>query len=72
MKNPWLKKNPFLSMWMSGANSMLGAARGTATAQARRHAASMMSEGTQQMLRFWTGALAPPSASAKRKRRKSR
>jgi hypothetical protein len=32
MANPWMKKNPFLSMWLSGLNAMLGAARGQAMA----------------------------------------
>ena len=27
MKNPWLKKNPFMSMWLSGANAITGKAR---------------------------------------------
>ena len=31
MKNPWLKKNPLMSMWLSGANAMLGVARSQAT-----------------------------------------
>ena len=30
--NPWLKKNPLLSIWLSSANAMLGAARGQAEA----------------------------------------
>ena len=27
MANPWLKKNPFMSMWLSGANAAVGRAR---------------------------------------------
>ncbi|WP_316157752.1 hypothetical protein [Cupriavidus sp. BIC8F] len=34
MKNPWLKKNPMLSMWLSGANGVIGAARERAMAEA--------------------------------------
>jgi len=34
MKNPWLKKNPFLSMWLSGANSVASHARSQAAAEA--------------------------------------
>ena len=30
MKNPWLKKNPLMSLWLSGANKVAGAARGLA------------------------------------------
>jgi len=26
MSNPWLKKNPLMSIWMSGANAVTGAA----------------------------------------------
>ena len=47
MKNPWIKKNPLLSMWMSGANAVFGAARSRATAEARRQAVTMMSEMTK-------------------------
>lgn len=36
MTNPWLKKNTFMSMWLSGANRVAGSFRGHATAQARR------------------------------------
>jgi hypothetical protein len=36
MSNPWLKKNPFLSAWLSTAHRVLGSLRGTATAQAQR------------------------------------
>jgi hypothetical protein len=32
--NPWIKKNPFMSMWLRGANSVIGRARVQATAQA--------------------------------------
>ena len=36
MSNPWLKKNPFMSVWLSTAHRVLGSLRGTATAQAKR------------------------------------
>jgi len=36
MANPWLKKNPFMSMWLSTANRVAGTVRGHATVQARR------------------------------------
>jgi len=70
MKNPWIKKNPFLSMWLSGANAVAGAARSRATAEAKRQAATMMTQGAKQVTDFWTGALiAPPPSKKKRKRR---
>jgi len=74
MKNLWLAKNPFMSMWLSGANTVLNAARGQAAAAAHRQAALMMSEGTRQMMRFWTGADAgaTPTPAASRRRKKRR
>jgi hypothetical protein len=38
MSNPWLKKNPFMSMWLSAANRVAGTLRGQATAQATAQA----------------------------------
>jgi hypothetical protein len=58
MKNPWVKKNPFLSMWLSGANAVIGSTRGRATAQAKRQASA-----------FWTAALTPPKPKKRRTRR---
>jgi hypothetical protein len=52
MKNPWTKKNPFMSLWLSGANSLLGRARGPAASTAAQQRASL----TRQATRFWTGA----------------
>jgi len=73
MKNPWLKKNPFLSVWMSGANRVAGAARGHATAAIRREAAhatrTATTEGAKQVLDFWAAAMGA-STPAKAKRRK--
>lgn len=34
--NPWMKKNPALSLFLSGANAWAGAARGVLTKEARR------------------------------------
>lgn len=67
MTNPWMKKNPWLSMWMSGANAMLGSARGRAAAEARRQATAMTINATRQSMRFWTSGMAPS-----RKRKSSR
>jgi len=70
LKNPWLKKNPFLSMWLSGANAALGSARGHATAQAKRQANAAMTEATKQMVSFWSGGwIAPPPAKKRRRKR---
>lgn len=67
MKNPWAKKNPFMSMWLSGANSVLGSARGHASAEAKRQTAAMMKQGTKQMMDMWTGAATPAKRTRKKK-----
>ena len=36
MRNPWIKKNPFMSMWLSTANAWMGVARGYTSAAAKR------------------------------------
>ena len=69
MKNPWTKKNPFMSMWLSGANRVAGAARGHATAEAKRQASKAMNEGARQITNFWTGGLLTAAKPKKRKRR---
>ena len=60
MTNPWLKKNPWLSMWMSGANAVLGSARGRATAEARRQATTIVTHAAKETMRFWTSVMTPP------------
>jgi hypothetical protein len=70
MKNPWTRKNPFLSMWLSGANAISGAARGHAARESRRQAATAYSSATRQATDFWVHALTgKPPAKRKRKQR---
>jgi len=70
MTNPWLKKNPFMSMWLSAANAAAGSLRGHAMGQAKRQSATMMAKATQDIVDAWTSGLTASSApSRKRKRR---
>ena len=69
MTNLWLKKNPFMSLWLSGANTVAGSMRGHAAVQAKRQAAAAMTNATRAILSFWTGVLAP-SPPVKRKKRR--
>jgi len=69
LRNLWGKKNPLMSLWLSGANSVLGSARSRVAAEAKRNTTIMMQEATKQWLRLWTGGLAGPRP---RRRRKSR
>lgn len=54
MANPWLKKNPFMSRWLSAANRVAGSLRAKATAQAKRQVKAVIAE-----------AISPPAPRAK-------
>ncbi len=69
MKNPWTKKNPFLSMWLSGANAIAGSARSRASATAKRSANTVARRSQKQVVDFWTAALTPPKPTRRKKRR---
>ena len=56
-------KNPFMSMFLSGANKIAGSARAQATAAVKREAA----KNARQMTKSWTDALIPGVASARKK-----
>jgi hypothetical protein len=66
--NPWGKRNPFLSMWLSGANAIAGTMRNRATATARRQTKAAMDKATRQTLPFW--GLGTRAESSKRRRRR--
>ncbi|MDB5868772.1 MAG: hypothetical protein JWP96_1104 [Polaromonas sp.] len=56
-------KNPFMSMFLSGANKVAGSARAQATAAVKREAA----KNTRQMTKAWTDALIPKAAAPKKR-----
>ena len=62
-------KNPWLSLWLSGANAWAGAARGFWAAEMQRQQTAMMREAGEQMIRFWSGAWMIPAGE---KRTRSR
>ncbi|MDM0011963.1 hypothetical protein QTH87_05860 [Variovorax sp. J22P168] len=67
MSNPWTKKNPLMSMWLSAANKSIGAARGQAVGAAKRQAGAMQADAVKQIADFWSGKTA-----LKASRRKTR
>lgn len=69
MKNPWTKKNPFMSMWLSGANSVAGAARGRVAAESKRQTNAFAHEATRQVVDFWSGVLTPTATKPRKKPR---
>jgi hypothetical protein len=72
MANPWTRKNPVLSMMLSGANAWAGAARGIMTGQIKRQQAAATRQGAKQVADFWSAALtggAPKKSKTPKKRR---
>lgn len=68
MANLWLKKNPFMSAWLSTANRMAGSLRGQATAQVKRQVNAAVTEATREILKPAAGTVKRSAASSKRKR----
>jgi hypothetical protein len=69
MTNPWLKKNPFMSMWLSAFNTAANTVRSHAISQTKRQAAAATTQATKSFLDAWLGV--PPKPKP-RKRKKNR
>ena len=54
-------KNPWISLWLSGANAWSGAMRGLVSAEMKRTQKAMMDEAARQAVSFWFPQL--PSTS---------
>ena len=68
MSNPWLKKNPFMNMWLSGANSVANSVRGKIAAEAKRQSTTAITKATNDMFSLWTGAMTSTAPKRRRKR----
>jgi hypothetical protein len=68
MSNPWIRKNPFMSMWLSAANRTAGTARGQATAAAKRQIATAQADALKQIVDFWTFQPTKPASRRKARR----
>ena len=68
MSNPWLKKNPFMSMWLSTANRMVGSIHGRATAQVNRQVKAAAIEAASEYTKLWAAVVTGPAAKKFRKR----
>ena len=69
MSNPWLKKNPFMSMWLSGAHSVANSARGQVAAEVKRQSTTAAHQAVSDMFSIWTSAMTTPSATKRKRRR---
>ncbi len=66
VSNPFMKKNPYLSLWLSGANKVASTGRAHFMAAAKRQQAAMQREASKAVTDFWSEAL-KPAATRKRK-----
>jgi hypothetical protein len=62
-------RNPWMSLWLSVANSWAGAMRGLWTAELHRQQAALVNEMIRQTMAFWTRTGMAPTARHKPKRR---
>ena len=69
MSNPFLKKNPFMSMWLSGAHSVANTARGQVAAQARRQSTAAVNSAARDVFAVWAEAMTSGSGSKRKRRR---
>jgi hypothetical protein len=66
--NPWTKKNPFMSMWLSGANAVTGKARSLGAAEAARQRTQVARAVTRLWTDAWFGTAAPKSKTRRKTR----
>jgi len=52
MTNPWITSNPYMSLWLSGANTLAAYQRSAFTSELGRQQAAM----TKEWVRLWTDA----------------
>ncbi|MGJ7508398.1 hypothetical protein [Variovorax sp. GT1P44] len=69
MSNPWTKKNPLMSMWLSSANKAMSASRGQVAGAAKRQVAATQADAVKQIVDFWSGKTAVKAPAKKRRRR---
>jgi hypothetical protein len=62
-------RNPWMSLWLSAANSWAGAMRSLWTAELHRQQTAMANEMIRQAIDFWTRTGMAPIARPKQKRR---
>ena len=63
-------KNPFMSMWLSYANTYASMMRGLWSAEIQRQQTAMMNEMMANMTKFWMAPMMLPPSSDKRGKRK--
>lgn len=69
MTSPWLKKNPFMSLWLSTAHRMAGSTRNAATAQVKQQVSAALADATDENVKRWSAVVAPSPTRSRPKRK---
>lgn len=69
MTSPWLKKNPFMSLWLSTAHRMAGSMRGSATSQVKQRMTAALADATNEHINRWSAVVAPSPTRSRPKRK---
>ena len=69
MANPWFKKNPFMSMWLSGANAVANTARVRIAAEAKRQSTAAVTKATSDLFAARPGSSRPATSNKRKKKR---
>ena len=68
MSNPWLTKNPFMSMWLSSFNQLTG----HATSVAKREIETAVIKATKQNMKAITAVSKPKAKPAIKKTKRAK
>ena len=60
MQNLYTAKNPFMSMWLSAANTSAGMMRGAWTAEMQRQQQEFIQNWIKMSMQMWMPMLNPP------------
>lgn len=63
-----MKKNLFMSLWLSTANRLAGSLRCHATAQVKRRLNAAVTEATRENMKLWPQGAKPVATKPKRRR----
>jgi hypothetical protein len=69
MSNPWSKKDPWLSLWLTGANTIASTARSHVGNAAKRQSTAAMNKAVSDMTDLWTAGWFGVAKPKRRRRR---
>lgn len=65
MSHRWLKKNPFMSLWLSGAHKIAGSVRSQVAAEVKRQLSAALRQAAEHKHGFGMPGQASPTTKFK-------